>query len=125
MTMFKGDDLKRMRETQHEALPDEVTIKRNVRSDDGFGGTSVTSQQTIATDVPCRFFPGQMEEVLGQMARQQERNVYTFRFKKDADVQDKDVLVLQSDSTEYKVERIKSPRSYQNLLTVEAERFTS
>lgn len=125
MTMLSDEDLRQMRATQHDALPDKVTIKRTVFEDDGFGGTAIASEQTIATDVPCRMFAGQMEEVLGQMARQQERNVFTFRFKKDAPIEDKDVLVLKKDGTEYKVERIKSPRSYQQLLTVEAERFSA
>lgn len=124
MTMLSDEDLRQMRATQHDALPDKVTIKRTVFEDDGFGGTAIASEKTIATDVPCRMFPGQMEEVLGQMARQQERNVYTFRFKKDAPVQDKDVLV-DGDGETYKVERIKSPRSYQQLLTIEAERFSA
>lgn len=123
-TMLSDEDLRRMRDTQHNALPSRVTIKRNVPQDDGFGGTTKASIQTIATDVPCRIFTGQMEEVLGQLSRQVERNVYTFRFKKDAPIKDKDILVTDA-GEEFKVERLKSPKSWQQLLTVEAERYTA
>lgn len=123
--MFSDEDLRLMRETQEGALPDEVTIKRNVREDDGFGGATVDSVTTVATDVPARFFPGTAETVLGQVSREIERNVFTFRFARDVDVQDKDILVLQSDQSEYKVEIIKSPRSWQHLKTVQAETYSS
>lgn len=124
MTMLSDEDLRRMRETQENALPDKVTIKRKVAADDGFGGTTQASIQTVATDVPCRIFTGQMEEVLGQVASQIERNTYTFRFHHDAPIKDKDILV-DEDGTEFKVERLKQPKSWQQLLTVEAERYTA
>lgn len=124
MAMLSDEDLRRMRETQEAALPDRVTIQRSVAQSDGFGGTTEASVQTVATDVPCRIFTGQMEEVLGQLSRQVERNVYTFRFHHDAPVKDKDILI-DADGTEFKVERLKQPKSWQQLLTVEAEVYTA
>lgn len=124
MEMLLAEELRRIRETQEAALPDTATIKRNVRQDDGFGGTEVASETIIAEDVPCRVFPAQMEEVLGQLARQLERNTYTVRFPHTTDVRDKDILVLE-DGTELKVERVKSPRSWHQLMTVDAERYSA
>jgi hypothetical protein len=124
MTMLSAEDLKRMREVQHEALPDTVTIKRRVAADDGFGGTTAASTITVAEDVACRYFPGQMEEIFGQHSTNIERNVYTFRFKLDTDVKDKDTLEL-SDGTTFKVERLKSPKSWHQIMTVVAERYTA
>ena len=116
--MFTDYTLTRMRETQNEAMPERVTIKRPSNVDDGFGGVNVSTPTTVATDVPCRITEAQMQTMYGQVARDLEVEKYTVRFPIGTDIQDEDLV--EWGSMTLKVENVKA-RSFQTVISGMAE----
>ncbi len=119
--MISARDLAGMRATQDDAMPDLITIQRRVMTDDGFGGYNETSRLTIATDVACRITPSQQLEGLGQLGRPVEVASYIVRVPIGTDVRDEDFIIRKSDSVELQLERVKVPRSWDTLISCEAE----
>lgn len=120
--MISAEDLAKMQTTQEGALPDLITIEREVQTTTTIGSAKHASWSTIATDVPCRFTPMQMLEVLGEQSRPVEVSKWVGRVPLGTDIKDRDRITITTQSNQVlRVERIKEPRSWNTVLTIEAE----
>lgn len=118
--MFSSDDLAGMRATQTSAMPDLGVLKRRVMESDGFGGHTTASLTTVASNVPCRVTPAQVQAMGGQADRALELEKYTLRFPYGTDVRDRDLFVWEGQTIE--IEDVKAPRSYGTVVTASGER---
>lgn len=113
--------LAQMRETQEDAFPDRVTVRRITYVDDSFGGVSTGIAVVVADDVPCRISPAQVQMLGGQASRQLEVEKWTVRFPVGSDIQDADIISWDSKDIQLQVETAKDAKSYQTAFTVQAE----
>ncbi len=117
--MLSTHQLALMSDAQDLAMPDTCAIERWVYESDGIGGTRRTATRTvIAASVASRWTPGQQEGQLGQAQRELEIQHWTVRFPLGTTIADEDVLVR--DSRDFRVMRLKDPKSYETVITVEA-----
>ena len=118
--MLSDYDLARLRSQQNDNMPSVGTIYRSGRESDGFGGWTPTTEVAVEENVPCRVTPAQVMEGLGELARPVETYIYTVRFPTGTNVLDEDVLEL-STGERLKIESVKSPRSWDTVVTCQAE----
>lgn len=119
--MLGNRDLELMRTQQVEAMPDTVTIEERVLASDGFGGFNETSRVVIASGVPARITPMSLLEGLGQLGRPVDVNSYIVRVPRTTPVAEEQFLIRESDGVEMQINRVKSPRSWETVLTLETE----
>lgn len=119
--MFDTWQLTQMQNTQEQAFPDRVTVRRIVYTDDGFGGLNTGVAVVVSDDVPCRINPAQTQMLGGQASRQLEIEKWTLRFPVGTDIQDADVLTWDRGDIQLQVETAKTPKSWETALTVQAE----
>lgn len=117
--MFSAHDLSGMQETQNDAMPDLGVLKRRVMASDGFGGNTTASLTTVATDVPCRITPAQVQAMGGQIDRAMDLEKYTMRFEIGTDVQDRDIF--EWEGLTIVIDDVKLPRSYATVITAMGE----
>ena len=120
--MLTDLDIAKMQTQQEAALPDLLDVFRPVKGVSSIGSAKSTGESEIATAVPCRVTPMQMLEVLGEQARPVEVSKYIVRVAVGTPIYDRDVLVITSqDNLRVRCERVKEPRSYDTIMTLEVE----
>lgn len=117
--MFTADEMQAMRDMQAEAMPDTGTITRAGYTSDGFGGHNQTSWATVASNVPCRVTPAQVQGMGGQADRTLDIEKYTLRFEWGTDIQDRDRFEWEGQVIE--IEDVKVPRSFGTAVTCTGE----
>lgn len=100
-------------------MPDTATIYKTGQTDDGQGGRTEEPQIRQA-DVPCGFGPvpqrgGSAEEVVADRPTAQGR--WLFRMPAGTPIKPTDVVVVDGDPLQYRVEQLRSPRGSWSLLT--------
>lgn len=120
--MLSTRDLDLMRDTQKNALPDFVTIKRDVPIQTGYGAIRSTGLTTIATQVPFRLDVESAAYILDRVARQIQVERYIGNFPIGTDLRDADVIE-QTDGTQYRAGDVRSRHSWDTVLTAELERI--
>ncbi len=120
--MLTASQLTDMQVTQNANLPDLVDIARPQKTASNIGSIQSDGETVISTDVACRVTPAQMLETLGQQARPIETDKYIMRLPVGTNVKDRDTLTITTKGNlKLRVERVKEPRSYDTLITVECE----
>ena len=109
-----------MRETQEDAFPDRVTIKRRVMADDGFGGFAQESLKVIGSDIPARVTQAQVQAFGQGLGRDLDIEKWTIRMPHGTPVKDSDWVYWGDYIIE--VETIK-PRSYATAVSIQGERI--
>lgn len=104
--MFSRRDLRLMRRTQANALPDRVTIHRQIANADGFGGWT-PSDDPIATNVPARITEAQMLNFPGQGSREILVEKWTIRLPWGTDLRDGDIIE-DTAGNRYEVDNVKA-----------------
>lgn len=119
--MFSDYELSEMRDEQELGMPELVTIKRAVKTSDGFGGYNTTSYTTVATDVPARITPSQELVAGGQADRQLQLGRWSLRVPYGTDLQERDQVEWTAQSMTIEIEQVKSPRSYHTAISAIGE----
>lgn len=120
-----------MRQTQGEAFPDRVTIRRVQRVSDGFGGFKGEGEPVIVAEgVPARIAESQLQVMPGQAARDVAIEKWSVRVPVGTDIRDDDLVdwftlsggAYVDTGFTFKVENLKS-RSWQTAISATAERI--
>lgn len=120
--MLTLNQLADMQVTQVANMPDLVDIARPQKTTSTIGSIQSAGEIVISTGTACRITPAQMLETLGQQSRPIETDKYTMRLPTGTDVKDRDSLTVTTQGNlKLRVERIKEPRSYDTVITVECE----
>lgn len=119
--MLSARDLAGMRDTHAEALPDLIlSIKRSSGTTSATGARNSGADSIVASNVPCRISPGQMYVTLGELARPLDVDRYTIRVPRGTNVKKRDTLTFP-DGSIMEVERVKRPKSWETIMTLEAD----
>lgn len=120
--MLSDADLEGMRATQEVALPDLCDIARESGGSTSTIGSQISGAHApIAANVPCRVTPAQMYVTLGERAQPLDIDRYTIRLPLGTDIKKRDQVTIQGSGLMLEVERVRSPRSWETVLTIEAD----
>lgn len=123
--MLSDRQIALMRTQQQEAMPLLIDIERWVYESDGIGGTRRTpTRSVIASAVESRWRAGEFEGQFGQASRELEIEHWTVRIPIGTEVADEDILVIPEDDTEYRIERVREPKSYDTVITLNVRAVT-
>lgn len=103
---------------ESELMPDTATVFEEVTASDGQGGKT-TKLQPRAADVPVGYGPLKQRggDAEGEMAAGQQAVArWLFRMPKGTAVHPTDVVVVDGDPTEFRVEALRSPRGFASLM---------
>lgn len=100
-------------------MPHLAEVQRNLRTDDGFGGSKGTAWTPIASNLPARVTQAQTLDLGGQGARKIEVEKWTVRLPYGADCQENDRVVW--DGGTILVDEVKKG-AYRTVLTVAGEK---
>lgn len=102
-------------------MPDLLDITRLVGSTSSIGSFMSEGTVVVATNVPCRITPAQQLTSLGERSQPIDVDKYTIRMPKGTDIQKRDFVTIQGSGLKLEIEFIKLPRSWDTLITAQAD----